>query len=334
MTSDNLNIPGFVDLQVNGYQGVDFTGDDLTEESLHSACENIVATGTAALLPTVITGPQRMYRKNLPILADAVRSPRWRDILLGIHLEGPFLNPDPGAHGAHDPAHIRPPDLDDLKRLLDWAQGTVRMLTLAADMPGADRVARHAVEQGIVVALGHHLAGPDDLKRLHQAGATVLTHLGNGVPACLDRHRNPIWAGLADDDFTITMITDGHHLPPAVIQTFLRAKGVGRTIVISDASAAAGLAPGRYSLFASEAVLEENGRLYNPQTGYLAGSSSLMLACMNHLASLRLADRAEMLAMGFYQPLGLLGVRPESLGRSTTLCYDEQAGRFSLKTTT
>ena len=328
-----IDIPGFVDLQVNGYKGIDFAGDDLNEEIFIQACRDILATGTGAFLPTVVTGSLQMYQRNLSLIAKVIQSGEFQNQILGIHLEGPFINPDPGAHGAHDPKFIRPPDLDDFKQLLQWSRGTIKLLTVAADVPDADELTRYAVEQGIVVSLGHHLATQDDLIRLKQAGASLLTHLGNGVPNQLDRHHNPIWDGLADDDFHMTIITDGHHLPPAVIKTFIRAKGIAKTIVISDASALAGLPPGRFYIHGSEVIIEKNGRLHSPQTGYLAGSSAMMFQCMNHLASLELVSLNELLQMGFYNPLRLLKINPNSIPMKTKITFDGNTKKFTLNHT-
>jgi len=330
MASNNFKIPGFVDLQVNGCKGIDFSGHDLTEKNFIQACRDILVNGTVAFLPTVITGSMEMYRKNLALIAKVIQSGEFQNQILGIHLEGPFINPDPGAHGAHDPKFIRQPNLDEFKQLLEWSRGIIKLLTVAADVPNAEKLTHYAVKQGIVVSLGHHLATQDDLKRLKQAGASLLTHLGNGVPNQLDRHHNPIWDGLADDDFHMTIITDGHHLPPAVIKTFIRAKGIAKTIVISDASALAGLPPARYYIQDSQVIIEKNGRLHSPQTGYLAGSSAMMLQCMNHLASLELVSLNDLLQMGFYNPLKLLKINPDAIPGNKSLTYKKENQTFQL----
>ncbi len=327
------DIPGFVDLQVNGCKGIDFSGDDLSEDTFIQACQNILDAGAAAFLPTVITGSTEMYQKNLPVIANVIQSGPFNNQVLGIHLEGPFLNPQPGPRGAHNPEYIRKPNLDYFKQLLEWSQGTVKLLTLAADAHGAEELTRYAVEQGIVVSLGHHLATPDDLTRLKQAGASLLTHLGNGVPNQLDRHSNPLWAGLADDHFHMTIITDGHHLPPALIKTFIRAKGIDKTIVISDAAALAGLPSGRFYTQGTEVIIEKNGRLHSPQTGYLAGSSALILQCMNHLASLELVSLNDLLQMGFYNPLKLFKINPNVIPGKTKCRFDNDAKMFRVSDT-
>jgi len=308
-----MTIPGFVDLQVNGYRGTDFSSPGLTEEAFAQACRDLLGQGTAAFLPTMITSPLDVYRRNLFLIGRVCGQPEFAGRLLGVHVEGPFISQKPGAVGAHNPAWVLPPDVGLLERFQEWAGGRIRLLTLAADLPGAEDVARAAAAMGITVSLGHQMATDEDLARLVRAGAKALTHLGNGVPAMLPRHPNPIWAGLACDDLAAMVITDGHHLPPAVMKVILRAKGAGRVIVVSDQSSVTGLAPGRHHAFGTEVVLEESGRLHISEKGCLAGSSATMLECMNHLASLGFLSGEELEAVGFHNPLALIGLGPDAV---------------------
>ncbi len=326
-----MDIPGLIDLQVNGFKGVDFSGAHLNEEDVVRACRELFDAGTTAFLATLITSPTEIYERNLPLIARITNTEEFKDRLLGIHLEGPFLSPIEGARGAHNPKWMRPPSVEHLDRLLNWADGNVRMLTVAADLDGAEELIRHATKRGIVVALGHHMASDDQLKRCVTAGAKALTHLGNGVPALLPRHENPIWAGLDNDDLVATIIPDGHHLPPALLKTIIRTKSPANCIVISDASELAGLAPGRYESMGAEVLLDPTGRLYNPATGYMAGSSATLLTCMNHLASLNLVTHRELLSMAFDNPLRLLGIDRRQIRRGRVVSYDERRRLFSVK---
>jgi N-acetylglucosamine-6-phosphate deacetylase len=174
------------------------------------------------------------------------------------------------------------------------------------------------------------LATDEDLARLVCAGARALTHLGNGVPAILPRHPNPIWAGLANDDLWATVISDGHHLTASVLKVILRAKGVSRVAVVSDQSSVAGLPPGRYHVMGTGVVLEPSGLLHIPEKGCLAGSASTMLQCMNHLASLGLLGLEELQAVGFYNPLRLIGMAPDAVHAGTVLAWDEAGRQFYL----
>lgn len=323
-------LPGFIDLQVNGHAGVDFTADDLAPEDFRRTCRTLRRAGTAAFLPTLITAPLDRLRRNLSLIASVAGESEFAGRLPGIHLEGPFISAEAGAVGAHDVRWIRRPDpavFDDLQAA---AGGAIRMLTIAADVSGAEQLARHAAQQGVCVSLGHHLAGEDDLRRLAAAGARALTHLGNGLPHVLDRHTNPIWAGLAVDELTATIITDGHHLPPSVIQTFLRAKTPGRIAVVSDASPAAGLAPGTYEFLGNTIVLDASGRACNPDKDCLVGSAATMLACMNCLAGLGLLGFEDLWAVGFANPLRLAGLCDIDVDTAPLLRFDEPRARFEL----
>jgi len=323
-------IPGFVDLQVNGFCGVDFSSPELTPESLARSAEALLRRGTAAFLPTLISSPPETYRRNLPLIAEAVKSSEFAGRLLGIHLEGPFISPEPGAVGAHDPRYVLPPNIDLFHELCDLADGTVKLITIAAEAPGAEELAREAVARGVVVSLGHQLAGEEEILRLAGAGATGLTHLGNGVPNMVHRFRNPIWAGLAAEGLSAMLIADGHHLPAPVLKVFVRAKGADKVIVVSDSAPLAGLPPGRYTTLGNEVVLEESGLLHNPAKGCMVGSSATMLQCMNHLASLGLLRVGDLLKVGFYNPLHLIGVEPGSLTAHTHLRFDAKNAVFSV----
>ncbi len=323
-----MRIPGLVDLQVNGFRGVDFSGADLDEAAFVDASRAIIEAGTTAFLPTLITSSPEIYARNLPIIAKAMEIRELEHRILGIHIEGPFLSPQDGARGAHPAQWIKAPDVNLFDRLITWSNGKIRMLTLAADLGGAVELTRHAVRQGVTVALGHQMADEQQLDDLAEAGATALTHLGNGIPALIGRHENPLWAGLANDELSATIIADGHHLPPALLKIIIRAKGPERCIIISDASPLAGLTPGRYESMGADVVLEENGRLHNPATGYMAGSSATLLACANHLASLRLVSTRELVAMVFDNPLRLIGVDSSRIRELSNVHFDEQRHLF------
>jgi len=313
-SSTPLHIPGFIDLQVNGFVGVDFSSDALTEESFRHACHTLLARGTAAFLPTIITSGEPRLRRNLTLMASALR----KDATLarhipGFHLEGPFISGEPGAVGAHDPAAVRVPDTAFFERLLAWSEKRLRLLTLAAELPGAAELARHAVSRGVAVSCGHQLAEVADLARLAEAGATALTHLGNGMPNLVHRHNNPLLSGLAEERLKILFIPDGHHLPRHVLSLFARAAGPDRLIATSDASPAAGLQPGTYHVLGNTALLEEDGRLHNPEKQCLVGSSATLLACMNVLHRLGRFTLDELLRIGFHNPLALIGVEPQEI---------------------
>jgi len=331
LISNGIKIRGLVDLQVNGYKGVHFSDINLTRDDFVMACRGVFEAGTTAFLPTMITSPKEVYEHNLPIMAAVMREDEFSGRLLGFHIEGPFISAQNGARGAHDTQWISKPDVDYLKQLIDWAEGRVKLLTIAADPEGAEKLVRYAVSQGITVSLGHQMASEADLARLAQAGAVSLTHLGNGVPAMLPRHENPVWAGLGNDDLIAMIITDGHHLPVSILKTIIRTKRPERCVVVSDASSPAGLPPGKYEALGHQVVLEEGGLLRDLTTGYLGGSSASMLQCMNHLASLDLVGTDELLAMGFDNPLALIGLAPKDVARGRDIRFDKENKIFYLE---
>jgi N-acetylglucosamine-6-phosphate deacetylase len=302
-------IPGWVDLQVNGFAGVDFNAPDLTPVAFAQAARALAAAGTAAFCPALITGDPDTVCRNLTVMLEAAR--RDSEVcgrLLGFHLEGPFISSEPGAVGAHDPRWVSPPDRQLFDRLFEAAEGRVRLLTLAAELAGAADLTRYAVSCGVAVSCGHQLAHtPQQLGVIAEAGASALTHLGNGVSNLLPRHDNVIWSGLAEERFSVMFIPDGHHLPRHLLKVYVRAAGVERLVAVSDASHPAGLPPGYYRVLGNDAVLESDGLLHNPAKGCLVGSSSTMRQAMRVLADLDLGLTPDDLAqIGFWNPLRLI----------------------------
>ncbi len=325
---------GFVDLQVNGYAGRDFTAAALSDEDVLAVSAELARRGTAAYCPTVVTTCWDVYEHVLPILGRACKrgsagrqSPREasRGLLsrpLGIHLEGPFISPEDGAVGAHPKAHVQPPSIAALERLIELADGQVRLLTLAPEGQGAVELIACARGHGIAVSVGHTLAGADDVNRAAAAGATLSTHLGNGCPNQIHRHMNPIWPQLANPDLAAMIITDGHHLPPAVIAAILAAKGGRRVIVTTDSVSVAGLPPGEYETLGTRVVLEPSGRVRNAQAPTLAGSSACMIDCMNHLASLGLLEVEDLYRVGRDNPLAAIGASADDLAPGVSVQWD------------
>lgn len=324
------NPKAFVDIQVNGVAGVDFTGEDLTAEGIRRAVDEFARRGTVAICPTVMEAPDDVLEKNLRLLAAAMDEPDLQGRLLGVHLEGPFLSKQDGARGAHNADFLKDPSIEFFDKLWEWANGRISILTLAPELPGAEALIRYAAGKLVAVSIGHSEAGEDAIRMAVAAGARLSTHLGNGIPATIDRHRNPVWPQLAADELFASFITDGHHLPAAFIKSAIRAKGVERSIVTCDAASVAGLPPGEYSQRAGKVVLEESGRLSLAGTSYLAGSSATMLECMNHLASLGFLAEEELWQVGLHNPLRLLGLKTWNLAAPRMQVVYEN-GRFEVR---
>ena len=270
--------PGsFFDLQVNGYAGVDFNADDLTDEQLHHACERLADDGADGILATLITDDVgRMTGRLARLAAMRAESELARRIISGFHVEGPFINEADGFRGAHPREFVRPADVDDAKRLLDAGGGLVRLVTLAPERDAGLAVTRMLAETGAVVSAGHCDASIDELRAAVDAGLTMFTHLGNGCPLQLPRHDNIIQRVLSfRDRLWITFIADGVHIPFFALGNLLRIVGPERAIVVTDAMAAAGLGPGKYRLGQRELTVGEDMIARTPE-GHLAGSTAHM----------------------------------------------------------
>jgi N-acetylglucosamine-6-phosphate deacetylase len=263
-----VQLPGLFDLQVNGFAGIDFNAADLTADRAADAFDRMRATGVTRCLPTLITSSFEDFARSARVLGRMSHA-----AIAGIHMEGPYISPENGARGAHPREHVVPASLDDFKRRQDAAGGRIVLVTLAAEAGGALALVEHLVAAGVRVAIGHSAATPQQIAAAVAAGATLATHLGNGCAQMLPRHPNVIWELLAADTVVASLIVDGHHLPPATVKAMARAKGAGRTILVTDAIAAAGCPPGRYTIGGVHCDLASDGRVSLTGTPYLAGSS-------------------------------------------------------------
>lgn len=267
--------PGFVDLQINGYCGQDLNAESLTPESVIALARQLAVLGVTTFLPTLITAPENRIVASLRAIAAARSiSPLAAHMIPCVHVEGPHISPIDGPRGAHPRAHVRPPDFDELERWQTASGGLVGLVTVSPHWDGALDYISSLARKGILVALGHTDADPVRIHAAAAAGARLCTHLGNGVAGELPRHPNLLWAQLADDRLTASFIADGHHLPADTLTTMVRAKGIERSVLISDAVAVGGLSPGVYSTPVGGTVeLTAEGRIGIPGTGTLAGAA-------------------------------------------------------------
>jgi len=282
----------YFDLQVNGYGGVDFNQDGLSVDSAERACARLSADGVDGALATIIT-------ENLPAMAARIGalariidySSLARQVLRGIHVEGPFISDQPGYRGAHPLDAIRPPDLDTMKRLVNAGAGHIRIVTLAPECDDGLRVARWLLAQGITVAAGHCNPSLDQLKAAIDAGVSMFTHLGNGCPLELDRHDNIIqWALSLSDRIWCCFIADGVHIPFHALGNYIRAAGIDRCVVVTDATAPAGLGPGRYTLSRWEVEIGDDLAAWAPDHTHLLGSACTMARAASNLTDRGFTD--------------------------------------------
>lgn len=262
------------DIQVNGFAGVDFQRPDLGARELRQAVDCLAEHETRRFFVALITDDLESLREKFenlerlragdPAIAEAVR---------GYHLEGPWLSPEPGYRGAHDPRHMLEPDLRAFERLQIAAGGNIRLVSIAPELPGSAEFIRGAVDMGVHVSLGHTNASDAEIDWAIRAGALFCTHLGNAVPQELNRHDNVVQRLLARDELTAFFIPDGIHLPPGVLKNFFRAKPAGKALFTTDCMAAAGAPPGRYTLGPMTLEVGEDRVVRQPGERNFAGSA-------------------------------------------------------------
>lgn len=321
-----IEFPGLVDIQVNGFAGIDFNSPRTSEDDVHRAFEALRATGVTRALPTLVTGPfdrfatcaRRILETSDPLVA-------------GIHMEGPYISPIDGPRGAHPREHVAPASRDDFERRQEAAGGRIALVTLAPEVPGALDLVEHLAEAGIRVAIGHSDAPPDVIRSAIAAGATLSTHLGNGCAAMLPRHHNVIWEQLAADELWSSLIVDGHHLPPVLVKVFMRAKPRRRTIIVTDAIAAAGCPPGRYLLGDVEVDLSESGRVSLVGTPYLAGSAATLPESIGNAVRFAGVPLTEAVDMASAIPAEYLGIRTAG---SVTATWEPEWCRLTVERVT
>jgi len=295
---------GLVDLQVNGYSHYDLNDGTLTPERVLALTQTLLSLGTTTYLPTLVTASEvnitngllaiKQARETYPLVARAVPF---------VHVEGPFISPNDGARGAHPAAHVRDADINEFERWQAASQGLVGLLTLSPHTDAAIDLVRHASARGVHVSIGHTDATSEQIHAAATAGATLSTHLGNGAAALLPRHPNAIWAQLADDRLTATLIGDSHHLPADTLKAMLRAKGLDKALLVSDVAAPGGLEPGIYhQTIGGRVQLWPNGRLGTPDTPYLAGAALPLGDCV--------ARTTAMTGFSLAQVLGLATINP------------------------
>ncbi|WP_435241182.1 N-acetylglucosamine-6-phosphate deacetylase [Streptomyces cucumeris] len=260
-------VPGFIDIHVHGGGGASFSAG--TAEEALTVVRTHRAHGTTTLLASTVTGDLDDLARQASVLSELVEQGE----LAGIHFEGPFISPH--RCGAHQPSLLRAPDPADVRKLVDAARGTARMMTLAPELPGGLESVRLLADSGIIAAVGHTDSGYEATREAVDAGATVATHLFNAMPSLLHREPGPVAALLEDERVTVELINDGTHLHPAVLQLAFHRAGAGRVAFITDAMGAAGMSDGRYPLGPMEVEVRDGvARISDgPTAGSIAGST-------------------------------------------------------------
>lgn len=268
--------PTLFDIQVNGAAGTPLQGPAMRPENVARIHERLAAHGVSHWVPTIITASLEEMEDACRAIAQALHDRALARRIPGIHLEGPWISPLNGPRGAHPAAHVRLPNIKVFDRLMKAAEGKILYTTVAPEIAGALRFIRALRARGVMVSLGHHDAGAEQIAQAVDAGARMCTHLGNGASAMIHRHRNPLWPQLADDRLAAAFIADLHHLPAPALRAMIRAKGPERSILTSDCTPLAGMPPGAYDLFGARVELLPNGKIRLLGTDLLAGSGTLL----------------------------------------------------------
>ncbi|RLU86948.1 N-acetylglucosamine-6-phosphate deacetylase [Streptomyces griseocarneus] len=260
-------VPGFVDMHVHGGGGASFSAGD-PEEALRAVATHR-AHGTTTMVASTVTGDLDDLARQAAVLAELTEQGE----LAGIHFEGPFISPH--RCGAHQPELLRNPEPADVRKLVDAARGTARMMTLAPELPGGLDSVRLLADAGVIAAVGHTDSTYEATLEAIDAGATVATHLYNAMPTLLHRAPGPIAALLEDERVTVELINDGTHLHPAVLELAFRSAGADRVAFITDAMGAAGMSDGMYPLGPMQVEVKDGvARIADgPTAGSIAGST-------------------------------------------------------------
>lgn len=264
-----------LDIQVNGYAGTDFNHDDLTAEALHHACVCLLEDGCDQILATFITDTVPTLERRMKRLVELREQDALaKAVIAGIHIEGPFINPEKGYVGAHPPHAVRPANLEDTKRLLDAADGLAKLITLAPECDADYHVTEFLASGGITVSAGHCNATLAQLEAAIGHGLSMFTHVGNGCPMQMHRHDNIIQRALAlRDRLWLCFIPDGVHIDFFALKNYLRCAGLERTIFVTDAISASRLGPGRFTLAGWDIMIGDDLVARSPDGSHFVGST-------------------------------------------------------------
>jgi len=299
--SDIYVAPGLIDVQINGYMGVDFSGPDLTVEGVRKATKALWKAGVTSYFPTIITSDIERIKKNFAILAKAVEDPEIGKSIPGFHLEGPYISPIKGFRGAHLEKYIKNPDWAEFQEMQRAANNGIRLITLAPELEGAISFIEKCVNSGVIVSLGHHNGSAEAVEQAVDAGAKMATHLGNGCANEINRHHNPLWPQLSSDGITASIIADGFHLTKEQVRSFYKAKGIGNTILVSDALDLAGLPPGEYTR-GERTLLLTPDVVKLPKENVLAGAASPISKCVGVMMEFTQCSLGEGIQMASTNP--------------------------------
>ena len=298
------------DLQVNGYAGTDFCSSTLGAEQLHIACRALADDGVDGVLATFITDDLRSLKAKLSNLVRLREEDELaRQVITGFHVEGPFLNPELGYVGAHEPELVRPACLEDAQGILEAGEGLVKLLTLAPEQDSGGVVTKFLVEAGVVVSAGHCDPSLAQLKAAIDGGLSMVTHFGNGCPVELSRHDNVLQRFLSLREYLwFCFIPDGVHVDFYALKNYLDLVGVDRSIMTTDAISAATLGPGMHEISGISVEVDEDGVARRPGSANLAGSTVTMPGILRNLSEELGLDEGDIATLVDRNPRSALGL--------------------------
>lgn len=307
--------PGLVDLQVNGYAGLNFNGDPSgwTADEWHRIREMLRRRGVCAVLPTLTTADsQSMLARAGQYAALTESDEQLAAMFPKLHIEGPFVSPVDGPRGVHPREHCQAPaDAPDLiDRLRDASADRIGIFTVAPELPGAIELIARLAEAGICPAIGHTEAPAECIASAVAAGAKLSTHLGNGSHQMLPRLDNYVQTQLAEDALAASFIADGHHMPLTTLKNFIRAKTPARSVLVTDANLAVELPPGEYDTGFQTIEVRPDGRCCVPGEPHLAGSVLTLDRAVINVTENCGVDFEQAWAMASVQAAELVGIEP------------------------
>ncbi len=329
---------GWIDLQVNGFAGVDYCSPIASFDGIAHSIRAQWATGVTRLLPTLITGSEENLVGSLRNLAKFKETHQEGVSIEGFHVEGPHISPEDGPRGAHPQRWVRRPDFDEYRRWQDAAGGLVKLITISPEWPEAPSYIERVTREGVVVSIGHTKADSAQITAAVDAGATLSTHLGNGAHSTLQRHPNYLWEQMAEDRLAASFIVDGIHLGRAFLKTGIRAKGVERAILVTDAVMPAGCEPGPYMLGEVEVELKSDQRVVLRGGTRLAGSALTMDRAIANTVAMTGVSLREAITMATSNPtrVGRIASRQRGISageKADAVLFIHERGKVTVRET-
>jgi N-acetylglucosamine-6-phosphate deacetylase len=344
-TVDHFVAPGLIDLQVNGFAGVDYNDPGVKPELIAESINRMFSTGVTRFFPTIITASREHMLGALRNMAKAKEEFERHSMPAGhaieaFHVEGPHISAENGPRGAHPVEHVRPPDVEEFKRWQDAAQGHIRLVTVSPEWEETPHYVSEISRAGVVASIGHTKATSHQIHAATSAGATMSTHLGNAAHPSLPKTQNYIWDQLGEDRLTASFIADGIHIPDPFLRSAIRAKGVDRSVLVTDAVMPAMCEPGYYSLGQVDVQLHADGSVTLRGGMRLAGSGLRMDRAVGNTVRMARVSLLQAVAMATTNPARVAriagrqrGLNPGEKADFVQFRWDESTQSFTVTET-